>query len=167
MDKDRIARNLACVDKHFHSEAANEVEAALDLYTDDIIWEAPALSGLNRSFSGKQDVAKNYLELLVSMRDVNFQSLQRFATEDRVVDDSIVTFEIARAGFWPWPLDAKIEMRRCHILDQVGSSCVKRSQVLVSEVYARLLFRMLKRHSGLACCSRSGFTAMYPLNGRS
>jgi ketosteroid isomerase-like protein len=117
MDNDRIARNLACVDKHFHSEAVNEVEAALDLYTDDIIWEAPALSGLNLSFSGKRDVAKNYLELFASMRDVRFQFLQRFATEDRVVDDSIVTFEIARAGFWPWPVDAKIEMRLVHIFE--------------------------------------------------
>jgi ketosteroid isomerase-like protein len=117
MDNDCVARNLACVDKHFHSEALNEVEAALDLYTDDIIWEAPALSGLNRSFCGKHDVAKNYLELFSSMRDVNFQSLQRFATEDRVVDDSIVTFEIARAGFWPWPLHAKIEMRLVHIFE--------------------------------------------------
>jgi hypothetical protein len=33
MDNDRIARNLACVEKHFHSEAVNEVEAALDLYS--------------------------------------------------------------------------------------------------------------------------------------
>jgi ketosteroid isomerase-like protein len=117
MDNDRIARNLACVDKHFHSEAVNEVEAALDLYTDDIIWEAPALSGLNLYFSGKQDVAKNYFELFASMRDVRFQFLQRFATEDRVVDDSIVTFEIARAGFWPWPVDTKIEMRLVHIFE--------------------------------------------------
>ncbi len=37
IDKDRIARNLACVEKHFHSEAANEVEAALELYTEDLI----------------------------------------------------------------------------------------------------------------------------------
>ena len=117
MDTDVIARNLACVEKHFHSEAVNEVEAALDLYTDDIIWEAPALSGLNRSCSGKQVVAKNYCELFAAMRNVRFQFLQRFATEDCVVDDSIVTFEIARAGYWPWPVDAKIEMRLVHIFE--------------------------------------------------
>ena len=51
---------------------------ALDLYTDDIIWEAPALNGLNRSFSGKQNVAKNYRELLEAMHNVRFQLLQRF-----------------------------------------------------------------------------------------
>jgi ketosteroid isomerase-like protein len=117
MDNDRIARNLACVGKHFHGEAVNEVEASLDLYTDDIIWEAPALNGLDRSFSGKQDVAKNYRELFASMRNVRFQSLQCFATEDRVVDDSIVTFEIGRGGYWPWPVDTRIEMRLVHIFE--------------------------------------------------
>lgn len=63
MDKDRIAGNLACVQGHFHSEAENDIEAALELYTDDIIFEAGALNGLNRSFSGKQAVAKFYREL--------------------------------------------------------------------------------------------------------
>jgi len=117
MNEDRISRNLACVEKHFHSEALNEVEAALELFTDDIVWEAPALNGLDRSFSGKPAVEANYRALFASMRNVRFQLLQRFATEDRVVDDSIVTFEIARAGYWPWPADTKIEMRLVHIFE--------------------------------------------------
>jgi hypothetical protein len=96
MDKDRVAQNLAAVETHFHSEALNEVEAALATFTDDIVWEAPAPNGLNRSFTGKGPVAKNYRELFASMRNVNFKFLQRFATEDRVVDDSIVTFEVAK-----------------------------------------------------------------------
>lgn len=117
MDADRVAQNLACVEKHFHGEAVDEVEAALDLYTDDIVWDAPALNGLDRRFSGKEAVAKNYRELFASMRNVRFEFLQRFATEDRVVDDSIVTFEIARVGYWPWALDEKIEMRLVHIFE--------------------------------------------------
>jgi ketosteroid isomerase-like protein len=51
------------------------------------------------------------------MRDVKFQFLQRFATEDRVVDDSIVTFEVARDGYWHFPLDSKVEMRLTHIFE--------------------------------------------------
>ena len=74
MDKDRIAQNLACVEGHFHSEAENDVEAALKLYTDDIIFEAAALNGLNRSFSGKEAVAKFYRGLWATMGDVKFQS---------------------------------------------------------------------------------------------
>src|SRR6266581_766842 len=37
MNQARIAANLAAVDAHFHAEAENEVAAALELYTDDIV----------------------------------------------------------------------------------------------------------------------------------
>lgn len=104
MDEKAVARNLAAVEAHFHSEAANEVAAALELYTDDIVWEAPALNGLDRSYSGKEAVAQNYRELWASMRDVKFTFLQRFATPDRVVDDSLVTFEVIRDGYWHFPV---------------------------------------------------------------
>ena len=33
MSQDIVAENLAVVDAHFHSEASNEIEHALDLYT--------------------------------------------------------------------------------------------------------------------------------------
>ena len=118
MDKDRIAQNLACLEGHFHSEAVNDVEAALELYTDDIIFEAAALNGLNRCSSGKQAVAKFYLELWTTMQDVKWQFLQRFATEDRVMDDSLVTFEVVRDGVWPhFSTGQKIEMRIVHIFE--------------------------------------------------
>lgn len=117
MNRDRIARNLAAVENHFHSEAHNEIEAALEMYTDDIVWEAPAPNGLNRSFAGKEAVARNYRELFASMRNVEFQPLQRFATEDRVVDDSLVTFEVVRDGYWHFPVGSRIEMRLVHIFE--------------------------------------------------
>jgi ketosteroid isomerase-like protein len=117
MDKDRIAQNLAGVENHFHSESLNEVDAALETFTDDIVWEAPAPNGLNRAFSGKEAVAKNYRALFASMRNVKFQFLQRFATEDRVVDDSTVTFEVAKDGYWHFPVGSKIEMRLVHIFE--------------------------------------------------
>ena len=118
MSKDRIVQNLECVEGHFHSEAVNDVEAALELYTDDIIFEAAALNGLNRSFSGKEAVAKFYRELWTTMGDVKFKALQRFATEDRVVDDSLMTFEVVRDGCWPYfSTGQKIEMRLVHIFE--------------------------------------------------
>jgi ketosteroid isomerase-like protein len=107
MDQRRIAENLAAVEAHFHSEAENEVEAALQLYTDDIVWEAPAPNGLNRAYSGKDELAKNYRQLWASMRDVTFTLLQRFATEDRVVDDSPVTFEVIQDGYWQFPVGSR------------------------------------------------------------
>jgi hypothetical protein len=51
------------------------------------------------------------------MRNVKFRFLQRFATEDRVVDDSIVTFEVAKDGYWHFPVGSKIEMRLVHIFE--------------------------------------------------
>ena len=95
---DIIAANLAAVEAHFHSEATNEVEAALDLYTDDVVWEAPA-RGLR--FEGKRAVADNYTEMFAKMEDVEFETLQRFATEDRVVDDSVVRFRLTGEGYLP------------------------------------------------------------------
>ena len=60
---------------------------------------------------------KKYRELFASMRNVKFQFLQRFATEDRVVDDSIVTFEVAQDGYWHFPVGSKVEMRLAHIFE--------------------------------------------------
>ena len=117
MNPARIAANLAAVEAHFHAEADNEVAAALALYTDDIVWEAPALNGLDRSYSGKEAVTENYRALWASMRDVRFTFLQRFATEDRVVDDSLVTFEVIRGGYWHFPVGSKVEMRLVHIFE--------------------------------------------------
>ena len=125
MKKDRIAQNLAAVESHFHSEARHEIEAALEAFTDGIIWEAPAPNGLNRSFSRKEAVARNYQELFASMRNVEFQPRPRFATEDRVVDDSLMTFEVARDGYWHFPAGRRIEMRLVHIFEMRGGKIAR------------------------------------------
>lgn len=114
MNEETMAANLATVEAHFHSEAANEVDEALKLYTDDIVWEAPAR---NLIFQGKEDVGNNYRKIFASIRDVEFRNLQRFATEDRVVDDSILTFIITQEGFLPLPVGQEVEMRLAHIFE--------------------------------------------------
>lgn len=61
---------------------------------------------------------KNYKELFASMTNMEFQHLRRFATEDRVVDDSILTMEIARDGYFSGVSKGdKIEMRLVHIFE--------------------------------------------------
>jgi hypothetical protein len=42
MNQNAIAKNLAAVENHFHSEALSDVKAALETFTDDVVWEAPA-----------------------------------------------------------------------------------------------------------------------------
>src|SRR5215212_10197841 len=95
MREELIAANLATVEAHFHSEAVNEVEKALELYTDDIVWESP-----NRSliFHGKEATGENYRQMFSSFKVEGFRNLERFATEERVVDDSIVTVELVGDG---------------------------------------------------------------------
>jgi ketosteroid isomerase-like protein len=114
MEQDKIATNLAVVEAHFGSEAAGRVEAAIDLYTDDIVWEAPSRQ---MRFQGKAAVAENYRQIFRTIKNIEWRSLDRFATENRVVDDSIITFEVAARGVMPLPVGTRWEMRLTHIFE--------------------------------------------------
>ena len=96
MEDPEIKANLAAVEAHFHNEGLNEIEKACEGYTDDIVWEAPAR---NLRFVNKQDVIDNYRKMFASVKDVEFRSLQRFATQDRVVDDSNRALQTHRSPF--------------------------------------------------------------------
>ncbi len=117
--EDRIAQNLAVAAQHFHDEELDNIEEGLKLYTDEPIWEAPNPGGwIQRACHGRDAVMKNYKELFASMTNMEFQHLRRFATEDRVVDDSILTMEIARDGYFSGVSKGdKIEMRLVHIFE--------------------------------------------------
>ena len=111
-----IAANLAAVEAHFHSEAANEVEQALELYTDDIVWESPARDLV---FRGKEATGENYRRMFGSFKVEEFRNLQRFATAERVVDDSVAVVEIVGDGVEnsPAPLGSKAEIRLLHVFE--------------------------------------------------
>ena len=114
MSDDIIAANLAAVEAHLGSEASGRIEDAIAVYTDDVVWEAPSR---NLEFRGKEAVADNYRDIFSVLKNVEFHTKDRFATEDRVVDDSIVSFEVAREGFVPFPVGTKCEMRLTHIFE--------------------------------------------------
>ena len=59
------------------------------------------------------------------MRNVKFQPVQRFATEDRVVDDSIITFEVAKDGYLCFPVGTRVEMRLVHIFEMRNGKIAK------------------------------------------
>ena len=109
-----IDANLAIVEAHFGSEADGRVDEAVSLYTDDIVWEAPSR---NIVLHGKKAVADNYRDMFSGFKDVAFRTLDRFATEDRVVDDSVISLEIIKNGFMPFPIGTKVEMRLTHIFE--------------------------------------------------
>ena len=114
MSQDKISANLAAVEAHFASESTGRIEDAIDLYTDDVVWEAPAR---NLVISGKEAVAANYRDIFSVLSHVEFPTKDRFATDDRVVDDSVVTFQVAKEVFVPFPVGTKCEMRLTHIFE--------------------------------------------------
>jgi ketosteroid isomerase-like protein len=122
MDPNKIAANLAAVEAHFGSEATGRVDAALELYTDDVVWEAP--SRFVR-LQGKAAVADNYRQIFRTIKNIQWRCLDRFATEDRVVDDSVITFEVGAEGFMPLPVGTRCEMRLTHIFEMRDGKIAK------------------------------------------
>ena len=129
MNEELIAANLAVVEAHFHSEAVNEVERALELFTDDIVWESP-VRGLR--LRGKEEAGANYRRMFASFAVEGFETLERFATQDRVVDDSRVTVTLVGDGVVnaPVPVGTRAEIRLLHIFEMRGG---KISRELVFE----------------------------------
>src|SRR3712207_6670401 len=111
-----IAANLEVVEAHFHTEATGEVEKALELYTDDIVWESPARDLV---FRGKEATGVMYRRMFDSFRVEEFRCLQRFATEERVVDDSVARVVLAGDGVAnaPAPVGSKVEIRLLHVFE--------------------------------------------------
>ena len=111
-----IDHNLKVVEAHFHSEATDEIEKALELYTDDILWESPTRK---LELHGKQETADNYRRMFSSFKVEEFKCLQRFATEERVVDDSVATVWLVGDGVLnaPVPVGSKAEIRLLHVFE--------------------------------------------------
>ena len=126
-----IAANLAAVEAHFHTEATGEIDKALELYTDDIVWESPARELV---FHGKEATGAMYRRMFESFQVEEFRRLQRFATEDRVVDDSVALVVIAGDGVInaPAPVGARVEIRLLHVFEMRGG---KISKELVFETW--------------------------------
>ena len=112
MQRDPIMRNLDIVERHFALEAT-DIDAAIDLYTDDVVWEWPSR---RLALRGKSAVAENYRRIFAGLADLTVESHERFATADRVVDDSTVRFiRRGAANDSATPTGARVEMRLLHV----------------------------------------------------
>ena len=114
MNQEIMAINLATVQIHFDAEKAGDWEKIKSMYTDDIIWERACV---NQIVEGKEEVAAAYVALFSALRDCDFHCRDRFATENRVVDDSIFTFEVAKEGVMPLPVGTRAKLRLVHIFE--------------------------------------------------
>jgi hypothetical protein len=95
MDQHNIAINLAVVGAHGGSEAAGRVDDAVALDPDDLVWEAP---NRPRRRQGTEAVAASDRPRCRAIKHVRGHGLARFATEDRVADDGVVSVAVATEG---------------------------------------------------------------------
>jgi hypothetical protein len=133
MDPSVVAANLTLVEGHFHSELRNEVEKALALYTDDVVWEAPAR---NVRFEGKAAVGAMYRAMFASMNDVRIRHLARAGDEHHVFDDSILWFTLVGDGIenMPLPVGSRVELRFVHHFEIRGGKICKETTFEVFRV---------------------------------
>jgi hypothetical protein len=112
MDQHTIAINLAVAEVHCGNEAAGRLEEAVALDPDDLVWEAPSRP---LRVQGQEAVAANDRQIFRTIKNIQWQCLDRFATADRVVDDRVLTCEVAADGMIPLPIRTRAEMRLTHL----------------------------------------------------
>ena len=110
-------QNLEVCGQHIALEDT-DIDAALELYTSDVVWESPAR---NLRFQGREAVAANYRRMFSSLDFSSFEvePIERFATDDRVVDDCRVRFTLTGDGFVnaPAKIGDRVELRLVHIFE--------------------------------------------------
>ena len=113
-----IEANLAAVEAHFHTEATGEVEKALELYTDDIVWEGPSRGQI---YLDAATVRRSYLDIFATIKVHKFVTLRRFATECFVFDDQIsdetIVGDPAKMPNLPFPTGTRMSTRLTHVFE--------------------------------------------------
>ena len=108
---------MEIIDRHFAAENAHDVEATLDTYTDDIVWDD--VTHPDSPFHGKEEEAAVYSGIIEAIPDVHLQSVRRFEGEGGryVVDESIITGHVE--GDWAGMNGggAPVQVRILHIFE--------------------------------------------------
>ena len=123
----QVKTNIDVVSQHIALEAT-DVDAALELYTDDVVWESPSR---RLRFEGKEAVAANYRRMFSSLDFATFElePIETFGTEDRVVDDCRVRFTLTGDGFENAPaiIGDRVELRLVHIFEMRDGKIARES----------------------------------------
>ena len=78
---------------HLEEENPERIDQCIRLYTDDAEWEAPTRLV---NYRGRETMKKMYLKVFAAVEDFVFTPVERWATPDRVFDDSFATFRLIR-----------------------------------------------------------------------
>ena len=105
------------IDRHFAAENAHDVQATLDTYTDDIVWDD--VTHPDSPFRGKDEVGKVYGGILDAIPDIVLTSVRRFESGDGrfATDESIITGRVE--GEWAGIQGggAPVEIRILHVFE--------------------------------------------------
>ena len=80
---------------HLQEENPDRIDECIRLYTEDAVWEAPARLV---SYQGRETIKKMYLKVFNGVEDFVFTPVERWATPNRVFDNSYATFRIVLGG---------------------------------------------------------------------
>lgn len=126
MNHDVIAQNLLVVDEHMRNEAVDP-DLVMSLYTDDVVLEVP---GRGLHLDTHEAIRRNYIEMFASLADVEIIPNDRFATAERVFDDTTVRFRLVGDGMLNAPVakGTRVELRLLHVF-QMRCGRIAREQV--------------------------------------
>lgn len=119
-----VARNMRVVEAHFHNETPDLVERAIDLYADDISWEAPTRGVV---ITNRADILKAYRGIFRTVAYRKVIPLRRFATETFVFDDQIghVTIVGNEMPNLPYPVGSDLAVRLTHVFEMRDGKIVR------------------------------------------
>ena len=105
------------IERHFAAENAHDVQATLDTYTDDIVWDD--VTHPLSPFRGKEAIGHVYSGINDAIPDVTLTSVRRFSGEDGryVVDESIVTGHVHGEFAGLAGGGAPVEFRMLHVFE--------------------------------------------------
>jgi len=114
-----IERNLQVVDAHFHNENPEDIDKAIDLYGDTIVWEVPARGVLLRN---KDQVKAAYLKMFESYGIHSLTPIRRFGAGNFVVDDTVADMTLLgdveeNVPGCPLPSGTRVSLRVVHIFE--------------------------------------------------
>lgn len=119
-----IARNLEVVQAHFHNENPDLVEKAIELYADEISWEAPVRGVVMHD---RAAILEAYRGIFRTVKYRKVIPLRRFATENFVFDDQIgyVTIVGNEMPNMPFPIGSDLAVRLTHVFELKDGKIVR------------------------------------------
>jgi ketosteroid isomerase-like protein len=128
------ARNLRVVEAHFHNENPDDVDKAIALYTDDVVWEGPVRG---RVYTDHTAVKAAYLDIFATLQLNKSTTLRRFATEqfvfdDQVADVTVVGDKMPNLGF---NVGDRISMRLVHCFEMRDGKIAREIAYEISRAY--------------------------------